>query len=1572
MADFSQFNEEVETDYSEFSDPTPGTTVETIPSDLSVAAQGVLISSKPEEALTDFFNISAELQKGNRQPLDTSLEGAKEELTAQTRDLVQKLILDPSVSQAEAEKLVVGVGELQEGKLNSQDMLASQMIAADSGVENAEEEESRVEEATTVGLLNEFKNSKQAIMNSALLGSEDSSLDAVGDFFEYLVPFSEGVFTADLVSNIRGGDKVAASKAIFALGQTKRGLRDLFTEMDAQQQLRFQSVLAGLVNSSSGIVFTNDNNLMQKDLFATVTEGNYYGTTEQVLDNVTSVLDLLGVGWSVKALSKTSKVGKLRKFYNLKGAMVDEVKSKLMRSKVQPASTGSLLKETNPQKATDVYSAVATAEGDELPLTLFGARREEVIADSHLPQMPQESGAVDNRVHDLDKDVLASANRDGVIYANEDELLAIENMRRDELNNVIGMHNRREMNTKVSGVSAKVASEPSKTAAGTVFKEIYGPAKGGWRSPQNSIDRTLFNLRGFGVEESDLVLLQKVGDEYVPTTVADAMARRSTIKAFNDAGEKVPDELAMSKENYLVQTNFEHKFDPSDITSSDAMSVKRNWFDYIPAFNRAKPGSSSVTRFLFDPASLFDYRVFGGANEAVDRGAALEVSLIEATKGFTEPYKKLDTVRQEFIQRTLQRANAQKKQPDMAYLLANGATLGEIDILNEWRKAWDNVWYLENKDLKMTLNTDGYKLFVDTTNDTSLVVRPITRQAADRVGLVYDSTTGEVRRLAQGEADALYEGGGNISKLRKTEDVDGTDVDFVISREQQAGEYTRAFNESDALLNHIDGYYTVRYKDPHFIDKQILDSNGNIIRREAVKTAPTIKAADTLSEGLNAANTNEKIRYVSRPNKDLVRETANDDYWSLQSHNGRTAQRIRGDRVGTTSGVSADEAMGHIEGPVESLLNSVRSISRRTSMRSYLDTYKTRFMDEYGDMLEADKVGNKVMPRQASDLNPVEGLTNKRAADARTHLEYINYLENGYRNSLDDVYKATMNSLADLVGGVSETGEKVIRAGLEEVVSPSGRIKMVAFDAYLATNPLRQFVVQAHQGTLLAANFGDYVLSQRLAKDLTSVYMTVVTDNSPKVLKSLAKFSGRSEAELKKMAKDYINSGLDASIDRQNLVEGGLDQMVETTRGKGAKEFYRKTVGTTRKIGFDQGERINIMSAWLAHRDDALKTTKSLSQRDLSNIAAKARNYTFNMNYAGDMPYNKNSLSVLFQFMQVPHKAMLQVASNRGLSGVERSKLLAYNMAMLPLPAGFALSYFGQVLPEDQATKELMLEGVESAVFNKLASLISEGETSVDFRGLAAIDPEAPYELIHGILTGNLMEIASSSPSLQMFVGHNPRVANFVREAKNVVMAPDVSTDEMMALAQSFGNISSGVANFSQAYKELFVNELANRYNKAGQPIAKNLTTPEMVAKAFGLPTQREGIDRRVKQKLYEDSQAATDDVRKFYKLQTNHLANMGLNRDSDDWESKLATLRSMSTGWVQFNERQKQEYFKLVLKDARKGEEGVLGYILRSSGYVPTETTRRAVNSLEDKTGVEEFNEVLDFIEGQQKLGEE
>ena len=131
----------------------------------------------------------------------------------------------------------------------------------------------------------------------------------------------------------------------------------------------------------------------------------------------------------------------------------------------------------------------------------------------------------------------------------------------------------------------------------------------------------------------------------------------------------------------------------------------------------------------------------------------------------------------------------------------------------------------------------------------------------------------------------------------------------------------------------------------------------------------------------------------------------------------RTSQRLRGERLGTTDTNIQSSKLGAVEGPAEALLNSVRSVSRRTSMREYIENYKLRFMNDYDDLLKIDPAcGQKMFPNNADDFKTLEGSTNKHVADARTSLEYINYLENGYRNGLDDSWKALLNGVADVLG----------------------------------------------------------------------------------------------------------------------------------------------------------------------------------------------------------------------------------------------------------------------------------------------------------------------------------------------------------------------------------------------------------------------------------------------------------------------------------------------------------------------------------------------------------------------------
>jgi hypothetical protein len=484
---------------------------------------------------------------------------------------------------------------------------------------------------------------------------------------------------------------------------------------------------------------------------------------------------------------------------------------------------------------------------------------------------------------------------------------------------------------------------------------------------------------------------------------------------------------------------------------------------------------------------------------------------------------------------------------------------------------------------------------------------------------------------------------------------------------------------------------------------------------------------------------------------------------------------------------------------------------------------------------------------------------------------------------------------------------------------------------------------------------------------MAAIHMVMIAGDKLKDVKGIEKLIGMKYDEAKALAEEYRKTGFDATIDRNNLVENGLDNLVDTENLARAKKLYKSVVAVNRKIGFDAGERISIMSSWLAHRSKALEEGKDITSKRVNDeIMAKARNYTFNMNAAGDMPYNKNSLSLLFQFMQVPHKAMLQM-TNRALSRTERTKLAAYNAVMLPMPVGIGHSIISELGIEDEDARDFIANGLEGLILNKAAQLMFDDDTRVDFSSLAAVDPNAPVDLIHGLLTSDISEILSNVPALSLWAGYNPRITNIITETYKFVTEPeDLSLGGGLELMKTFATYSSGYANMSKSFRELFVQEYDRRYSSSGGISDSSITTPEMLAKIFGFGSLQEAYSRQTKSNLYRDSQEARDDVKELYLAQKQIAAKRGVNVDNPEWQQHM--LRAFWTVG-DFSQGQQEEYLKLMARDARKGDDGVLGLILNNMNYVPVEEIEKAAYG----AGVhDQVSETIQAIISAKPLGEE
>ena len=1513
-----------------FGDQVEKPKVTNVPSAKHISAQAAVVSS--EDPLSAYQEIQLRGDDQAEEPATKTLEDKRRMEEGFTRESAIDMLGDTEIP----EDVRSNIGKYlatPEARKSSSLLLMEDFISKPSEFETEAKAEARLDLSTMVSDMEARQRLMQSAMNGEELNTNPGIWNTLGDLAELAAPFAEQVFTYDYIDKLRAGDKEAIDEFRFLLGSKKAELRDYVASMSYNEKTQFGELLKQVISESSGLVFTNDNDLMQKDSFLSIMESGYYEGGLEFIDNAVSLMEWSGILAPV-ARAASAKLLLPAKAIRATTA-ISKIANRYRRTKVAPASVARVATETNPSQARAIQDAAILDETGEVAQATHGTTREDVVVDSLAPQIANESGSVDMLPFNI-REYIDKLIRPDLHKYSDEEILSAQDA-------IIKQFESQKALQLVNHATAPKRLEDG----GVEFNAVYGNVDGGWTSPQEALEEVQSKFREYDVDEDQFILMRRSGGEWVETTAEEALAKNTLREAIVKSKKALPEELKKANllDEYTVKVKFKRDFDPNKVVHEKG-SYAKNFLDRVPAFAAAKAGGTSLVRMLVDPASIFTPRVVESASSAVDRASAIEAAIVKlANTNFAEPMSKLSANKQQVIQDIIKTQNAEGRVFTKEEILATGAGQEGVKILRGWKDTWDTIWLLENRDMKTTLKKGGYQRFSDSVSGHEFIVKPMARPA-DSVK-AFDPATSEVRALSKSEIDEIYEGGGDLGSLRSAEVVNDNAFDVVINRNTPTS-FSKELTSGDLVLPYRQGYYSVRYTDPHFImEKRVVNGVEQV---RAVKTAPGVKEAERLVLKMQS-NADEGVTYFRREDKNTTSRETDFDNWDLAVRSGRSSQKLRGKRLGTPD--TLDDAP--IEGPIETLLASSRGISRRMSMRDYLDAAKLRFMDEFGHLLEKQN-GQAKYPTTIDDLmgSSSGSKYSKEIGDARTYWEYINSLEVGYRNSLDDIWRATLNSMAELIGTKSLLGEKMIRATLSELDSPTGWMRGRAFDAYLATNPLRQFIIQGHQATLLAVNFSDYVIKeQKLAKEMSAIHLAMFAEKGMDS-KAIQKLTGMNLEQARALRDEYLETGLDAAIDMNNLVEKGLDDLVESQNFKNVKKLHKAITSPLRKVGFDAGERINIMSSWLAHRDRALKAkvakgdNSPLTAREVSEVVGKARNYTFNMNKAGEMPYNKNSLSLLFQFMQVPHKMMTTILFNRGLSKGDRARLAAYNMIMLPLPAGFVYSMLGEEgLPDDPVLRETVINGVEGMLLNKLAQQIYTDDTSVSFASLTTLDATGLYDLVESIFTTDLMEIAANSPSLSLIMGNNPRVGAILENMNRVFAEP--KPENFTHAAHQFASYSSGYANFSQGFKELFVNEVSIRHSRAGKVSVEDVTTAESIAKMFGLPTTQETLDYVIKRDSYQKSKAARDDVKELFKLQDRLMTTAGVTKDDPEYVGKMLSAIEDNTSafWAVASTPELQDiYFKEVMKAIGSGDSrnDLVELVLRGSGILSKSELNKAL----------------------------
>lgn len=1071
-----------------------------------------------------------------------------------------------------------------------------------------------------------------------------------------------------------------------------------------------------------------------------------------------------------------------------------------------PASPAAIIQQTNPEKARTLFEVTYKSEGDGVAEALYGTNKTEAIAGDVMPQVVTESGKVVSKPFDIQRnlrkslavpeDIIQAATSSGALEYTRGEKAAARANKVNEFAAAEGL----EMNTAMSSFSLDGGNY--KIAA------VYGTPEGAFSDAQEAFDQAMFALRGQGIRADEITILKKDGLDHVPVKLED-------VKGIEG--------------NYLVRVETNQEIDPTDITNWEIFGVKRNWLDRIPFLNR---DNGSAARLLMDAASMLHSTYTGAASVAADRAARFEKILLDYASEFSSQFTKLGKAEQARVNSYIREANAKELALDRVDLMARGMGSEEIDTLVSWRNYWDGHFYLENLDLVRTLNIQGYQRLVS--NNADVFVRPL--NSYQGITTVYDPTTDMVLNVSTQALKQLYDNGGFVGKLRRPTQFGQDTAEHVLVR-NNPGEYTRAIRDSDQVLNYRNGYYQVQYNAPRFVDE--VDAKG--IRR-AVAVAGDTKEAEAFANRMR--NQNPDNTYTVRAD-DRAMRTSSDDWFDVNSASGRIAQRHRGKLLEDASGLNLLGDGSYVVNPVDSAIHAARSIAGRTINRPMLEGAKARFMKQYEKYLPSDGMGGKSFPKSVADIGAKGEQFTSEVADARTTYEYIRYLENGYINGMDNVYKAGMMAVADMLGkkGLAKAERGAM---LASEASLSGAGKGAVFGAYIGTNPLRQWVVQAHQGVRTFAYNPQGWGSGSVVK-LLGQYLGVMSESVTK-------------QSMSKEAQEFFNfvdeSGLMAAVDKQNLVRGTLLAAADSSSKVSRAVMFAPNA--LRRIGFDMGEMGNNLIHAAAVYDRYKRLGKNLSDATVRDEAySEIRALSYDMNYAGDMPYNQNSAAMVLQFMQVPHKAFLQ-ATNRRLDRATRAKLVVADTILWGVPGAALISqtFGGDVLPDDPKMRETFLYGVESMMMNaSLKQIFDTEDINIDFSSLAPHDLTGWGEFFHAMLSGGASQMLMNSPAGQLFFQEGGRTREAIASmARFFGMQEDIdeTPQDALAVINEVLKISSGWNNAVKAHLAL---ETGKTYDKYGKLIDPSTHPVEAYMQAFGFASANQ-------RDLYAASKTAAKNVK--------------------------------------------------------------------------------------------------------------
>lgn len=1600
---------------------------------LSIEATNLsLLQPTDEDALKDYQNTMGRPPQEIPSLMSAKMRNQREKFNGIYANALMPMFSDPAVPLSQKEAAMKTARSQELAPEDPTQALVNENLASASPGESVQGEAVRAKMIERLNVVNDHIRQQQEIENG-VRGAKEGPARQLFEMLERFLPGESGI-TAGRIAQKLYHDPSITSAAALLPGTARRQLNDAIRQMPIEQRTAFLQELAPIVGSSSGLL--TDKNQLRINEWITEAARGRVSSTDEWMDNIGNILDIVGVGSMIKALPNAAKVTKnafdARKLEQMRAVSDANRVEPPMNTPVTPAS------KPVPENLGD--SRVSTPT-QNTRLSELEARHSELLGETggkldngEVANLRREMSALQDSLkqgmtgNDLRKKGAATAaveRRQNIqsqidrietqlqnnAKANkaEQELASLEKQmealrknpveepavlnpiasiyRRAELNSVLAYSNPRSAasvvsltnpakakalhaqiyfqddsfakavsgNTKNEAllqavapkiddgsgvVKAAVNDKESWTrealisqfqmavknvASGFAFTEAeiararaakvndystvagmkindamssmhmdgtqmnwkgtYTNGESGWLRAEDAVSQAMVAFRKQGIDEKNIEVLARNVDEYVPVKLEDVRGVEGDYAIRVNISEDL--------RAYEV-SGFEKGKD--GVPMWDALDVKRNVFDYL----QTKGGDTwgSIQRHFMDAASTLHKQITGTASVLDDKASRLGAAFQEMIKTkFADELVKLPKARQKAVKDYLMEANIKELAFDPV-ALANRFNKQELDVISGFRDAMDVFHHFENYDLVKSLQKDGFLLFQHPNLEAVVRERP---KRYD-VRKAYDPAQDKIVALKDTDIDNIYTAKGNIAEFRRPVDIAGETVEHIIVRNTN-GQIARKVRDTDTLLAKRDGYFPVFYKAPRFIDETYTDGGKTYTRTIAV--SDNIREAEDAVKNLQAQNPDKSYRHRGDDRK--INRSA-DTYWDMQHVGGRLAQRHRSQLLENSVGIKQIGAVSQIENPVDAAMRAAHSLGGRLAMRDGLDVMKQRFMSQFRDLLKEEN-GIVQFPAKRDDIAAKGEISSKRLADARTTWEYIRSMENGYVNAMDSTVKNALNAMADAAGLKGyDTTEKILRAGSD--VALTGAVKGGVFLSMIVSNPLRQYLIQANGSLRMSAYNPSGFFTGRVFGMLTEVLENRILG------KNISKEAGEFYDWL-------LETGIEQGIARGNEIRGTVVEAAD--RANGFTRVMDATVGNMRKYGYEKAEGTNMAIHAGFVWDRYKQAGKDLTDHRVRDEAhAELRALTYNMNMAGEMPYNRNIGALIMTYQQVAHKALLS-PFNRQLDVNTRLRLLAADLTFWGLPVGLITEMAGTDLPiENQWMRQFLEDGLQSVVLNLAATAITGERQNVDYSSFNPMDPSGMNKLLQqALVDGGLKGLISQAPAARVF-GLDPdsrlglalrTTAAYFTDFRN----EGVEIDGLTArdVANAWGQMSSGWTNFQKARAAWM---LGVARDKRGGATDDDVTHWEAINMALGFNTRDTAAFYNTFRKSGSAAPAkdAKDQARSDVRMLATVIGQATANDPTQERAIRMITQAFASTGWMPDKEYERR-YLSALYQEIQK-----------------------------------------------------